>query len=114
MRSPRVAHTLFSMYALREHAQHLCHPVLSAACPGFLNGPARADVGATRVVHTATSPARRIENALAGDGSGQRKHVTPDARLRLRQQGTPRGQARFKTRTTPVRTTAPPAATRMV
>jgi hypothetical protein len=109
-----VAHTLFSMHAPHKHAQHFCHPVLSVACPGFLNGPARADVGATRAVHTATSPAHRIVAALAGDGSGQRKHVTPDARLRLRQQGTPRGQARFKTRTAPVRITAPPTATRMV
>ena len=109
-----MANTLFSMYALHKHAQHFCHPVLSVACPGSLNAPARADVGATRAVHTATSPAHRIVAALAGDGSGQRKHLTPDAQLRLRQQGTLRGQARFKTRTTPVRTTAPPTATRMV
>jgi len=32
----RVAHTLSFMYAPHEHAQHLCHRVLSMACPGFL------------------------------------------------------------------------------
>ncbi len=31
----RVAHTLSRMYAPHEHAQHLCHRVLSMACPGF-------------------------------------------------------------------------------
>jgi hypothetical protein len=27
------------MYAPQEHAQHLCHRVLSMACPGFLTVP---------------------------------------------------------------------------
>jgi hypothetical protein len=38
------------MYAPHEHAQHLCHRVLSLACPGFLAvADLKGDVGATRV-----------------------------------------------------------------
>ena len=47
----RVANTLSFMYAPHEHAQHPCHRVLSATCPGFLTvadikGPTRR-IGAT-------------------------------------------------------------------
>jgi len=38
-RVARVAHTLSFMYAPHEHAQVLCHRVLSKACPGFLTVP---------------------------------------------------------------------------
>ena len=33
---PRVEHTLFFMYALRQDAQHLCSRLLTLECPGFL------------------------------------------------------------------------------
>jgi len=36
---PRVAHTLSLMYAPHGHAPHLCHRVLSMACPGFSTVP---------------------------------------------------------------------------
>jgi len=44
-----VAHTLLFMYALRQHVQHLCPPVLTSACPGFLTvADIKGNVGATR------------------------------------------------------------------
>jgi hypothetical protein len=33
---PRVANTLFFMYAPHEHTQHPCHRAVSVACPGFI------------------------------------------------------------------------------
>jgi len=37
------------MYALRQHAQHLCPRVLTPACPGFLTvADLKGNVGATR------------------------------------------------------------------
>ena len=37
------------MYAAHEPAQHLCHRVLSLACPGYLTAAdIKGDVGATR------------------------------------------------------------------
>jgi len=57
-KSPRVAHTLRSMYAPHEHAQHPCQRVLCVACLGFSTvADIKGDVGATcvqipRVAHT--------------------------------------------------------------
>jgi hypothetical protein len=47
----QVAHTLPLMCAPHEHAQHLCHRVLSMACPDFLTvADIKSDVGATRAI----------------------------------------------------------------
>ena len=48
-RLPLAHHTLLFMYALRQHAQHLCPRVLTLACPSFLTAAdIKGDVGATR------------------------------------------------------------------
>jgi hypothetical protein len=45
----RVAHTLFFMYALQQHAQCLCPRVLTLACPSFFTvADIKGNVGATR------------------------------------------------------------------
>jgi hypothetical protein len=47
------------MYAPCEHAGHLCHRVLSVACPGFLTvADIKGDVGAT---HEPTVNQRQID-----------------------------------------------------
>ncbi len=44
-----MAHTLSSIYAPHEHAEHVCHRVLPMACAGSLMvDDIRGDVGATR------------------------------------------------------------------
>jgi hypothetical protein len=48
-----VAHTLLFMYALHQHAQHLCSRFLTLACPGFLTvADIKGNVGATREPQT--------------------------------------------------------------
>jgi hypothetical protein len=48
-----LAHPLLSMYALRQHAQHLCPRVLALSRPGFLTlADVKGNVGATRAYIT--------------------------------------------------------------
>jgi hypothetical protein len=69
------------MYAPHEHGQHLCHRVLSVACPGFLTvadikGPPRR-IGATRGLEAARGEAGgSIRSSGRGDTIGNRTRTS--------------------------------------
>jgi hypothetical protein len=51
-----VVHTLLFVYALHQHAQHLCSRVLTLACPAFLTvADIKGHVGATRAALSMTA-----------------------------------------------------------